>query len=200
MSPFSAFRKSALLCAGALAVSGFVGGNPLVHSQSVRIRTDPPGAVATSEHGDSCITPCRLRLRTSRGGIIRVAHASYEPVDVVVGTRHSPYRVAATAAQAANLMADPDPVSLGFFALHFLIDGAGHTRRLSTRRVDIAMTPLGLLQAREILQASALPPLRDGIRRLSPEEVEEILGPPLPVRRAPVFAAGVAAPAAGGGD
>jgi hypothetical protein len=174
--------KLLFLGAGAASLSGCVGGNPLVNNSSVKIRTSPAGALATSEYGDSCTTPCKLRLRTSKGGTIRISKAGYEEETVSIGTHSDDVGLAMEGVRQA---ARPDAVGLAVEGLFTLLDRKGQYRKLDTRRVEVDLLPLGSSPRKEALLASvaAAPaqPAADGqVRRLSREQIEAIVGPPLP--------------------
>ena len=153
------------------------GGNFWLRNGPVKIRTNPEGALATSEHGDSCVTPCTLRIRTGKGGFIRLSKDGYEDVDVYVGSHFDPVR---PALRAAGHAVDPDPADIAFDAAFMLID-KGYNRRLDVHRVEVDMPLAGRTESMEIMQASAQETGGDGAVRLSQDEVETILGPPVPV-------------------
>lgn len=188
--------KAASLILLAVATSACVGGNPLVHSNAVRVRSTPTGALATSEYGDSCTTPCRLRLRTSRGGVIRVTHQGYEPAEVSIGTRPNHVSNAQDAARVTLAASEGDVVTLAFTALEYALDPRGYGRRLDTRRVHVDLYPAGALRPMETQHAATdsaatgvggplLPPDAPGVVRLADEEVDSILGAPVATRSSP---------------
>ncbi len=166
-------------------LGGCVGGNPLVHSQSIRINSTPAGAIATSEYGDSCRTPCNLRLRTSRGGHVRVARDGYDPVDVFVGTRPDSFRRGLIAANAAAHAVDPDPLLIGVDLLLLSRDWRGATRRLNANHVSVDLPVASGPRINVDQEVAALPPLQDGpgVVRLSQAQVQAILGTPIAERR-----------------
>jgi hypothetical protein len=182
-----------LLClgAGAALLGGCVGGNPLVNNSSVKIRTSPAGALATSEYGDSCKTPCSLRLRTSKGGTIRISKAGYEDETLSIGTH---FDEAGLAMEGVRQASRPDAFGLAVEGLFTLLDRKGQYRKLDTRRVNVALLPMGSTPApREVPLASAAAPAQPAagggtVRRLSREQIEAIIGPPLPSEAAAVTA------------
>lgn len=52
--------------------------------QSFVINSEPAGAVATLSTGETCETPCSLKLKRKHGFTVRVARDGYEPVDATV--------------------------------------------------------------------------------------------------------------------
>lgn len=180
----------AVALGGALALlSGCVGGNPLVNKGRVKIRTSPEGALATSEYGDSCTTPCSLFLRTSKGGTIRISKAGYEAETVSIGTYFDEAEMVFDGAREA---VRPDPFRIAVNGLLTLVDAKGQYRKLDTRRVNVALLLLGSRPQtpKQVPLATALPaPTAGGsVRRLSREQIEAIVGPPLASEAAAVTA------------
>ncbi len=175
MQPSLAQSASILALAGLL--SGCVGGNPMVRNAPVKIRTNPEGALATSEYGDSCTTPCSLRLRTSRGGMIRITKEGHEDVEVFVGSHHSSTKAIG---RAVGHAIDPDPTDLAIDAIFTLFDPVGQDRRLNTYSVQIDLPQVGAFAPVEVMHASADRIGKgSGVVRLKQEEVNAILGEPL---------------------
>jgi hypothetical protein len=164
-------------------LSGCVGGNFLVNNSTVKIRTTPRDALATSEYGDSCRTPCTLRLRTSRGGTIRLSKAGYEDEEISIGSH---FDEVAAAAEAVRTAVDPDPINVAVEGLFGLTDPEGQYRRLNARRIEVALQPLGAGGPQEPQPAEASVQEQGGaVARLSREEVDALLGPPLPTTSQP---------------
>lgn len=74
-------RKLAiLLVVPALAACGsknFVSGHAMKQAQFLHVAANIDGALATSEYGDSCRTPCNLPLLADRGGKVTITAPGY---------------------------------------------------------------------------------------------------------------------------
>jgi hypothetical protein len=121
---------------------------------------------------------------TSKGGTIRITNAGYDDEIVSIGTHFDEF---AAGGRAVSLAANPDPLSLAIEGFFNLIDAKGQYRKLDTRRIDVAMQPARSVPPREVPLASATvaavaaaPASGGEVRRLTAEQIEAIVGPPLP--------------------
>ena len=166
-SPF--FTKSVLLLSTAALASACVNGHSFLERNSpVTIVTNPSGALAQSEYGDSCVTPCKLRLLLSRGGTIRVTKDDYEPAERTVNSRLAKgFAVAGATAEAAYYLDDPDPVDIVDDVIENAINGNARYKKLETRRIEITLTPVGGAAAAATGEQTKLVD-KDGVILLSP--------------------------------
>ncbi len=135
------------LVLGALSVSAcgpnyFVKGKPLAPAQDLTIVTMPTGAVASNNHGNSCITPCKLPLLTARGGEIMISKDGYRTELHYIGSDISEARVVRRAASNAVEAIDPDPVSIALTALGNAVSGKGALMDLDRMRIMSELIPL----------------------------------------------------------
>lgn len=134
---------AAVIGAG-LLLTGCVGGDVLSRNAPVKIESSPPGAMATSEYGDSCTTPCSLRLPTDRGGSIRIAKAGYEDYETYVGSHFSKVKAGVgTAADTAYYVDDPSPIVAGVDVLDAAFNSKSKYRYLDSYSVYARLAPVG---------------------------------------------------------
>ena len=135
-------KKLLVLVPICLVMSGCVSSRPFESSDSISITSTPSGALATTNYGDSCRTPCKLRLLSGSGGTVTVEKEGFEVQEIEVGVRRSGTKTALTATDSALLAADPDPLNILLSGLDRLIDGRGQTHKIDLRDVHVVMQEL----------------------------------------------------------
>lgn len=120
-----------------------VKGYPLHRAELVDVVTAPAGATASTMHGESCTTPCRLSLLSSRGGKITVEKAGYYTQQINIGSHVNDTAVALETASNALNAIEPDPVDMALDTLFYGIDPTGQVKRLDRNRVTLELEPLG---------------------------------------------------------
>lgn len=162
------------MAAGAALLSACAvnGHSPLKRSAPVKIVTAPAGALAESEYGDSCVTPCSLRLLMSRGGAIRITKEGYEDYEVDIGSRVSKTKAAiGGTANAAYYLDDPSPVDAVIDALELAVNPDAQYRDLDQYSIVVRLTPLGGLPPEEESEESADPYVdENGVILLNPSK------------------------------
>jgi hypothetical protein len=119
-----------------LLLASCVGGDFLTRNALVRIESSPSGALATSEYGDSCKTPCSLRLPTDRGESIHISKAGYEDYETYVGSHFSKVKAGfGTAADTAYYIDDPSPVVAAVDVLEAALNSKSKYRYVSSYNV-----------------------------------------------------------------
>lgn len=84
-------KISALVIVASLAACGsktFVSGHPTRQAQFVHVAANVEGALATSEYGDRCRTPCNLPLLADRGGAITISAPGFASQRHLVGSEY----------------------------------------------------------------------------------------------------------------
>ena len=120
----------ALLCAASLAACATVTRGT---RQAYVIETDPPGAQVELSTGQSCVTPCALRLKRRPGFTARITREGYEPVEATVASGISG---GGAAGMAGNVV-------LGGL-IGAVVDGAsGAMNELRPNPLSVRMVPLG---------------------------------------------------------
>ncbi|WP_067787626.1 hypothetical protein [Paraurantiacibacter namhicola] len=133
----------------------FVKGHGLAPSETAHIVTLPAGALAQTNYGDSCRTPCYLPLLRDRGGEITVSAPGFHTERFTVTSSVSAQQVAQRTTSMAVEASDPDPVALGLTALANVMDGRGGVMELDERDFQIELRPLA--EGEEDLLAPATP-------------------------------------------
>ncbi len=101
--------------------------------QAYVIETDPPGAQVALSTGQTCVTPCALRLPRKRGFTVEITREGYEPVQATVSSGVS---TGGAAGMAGNVI-------LGGL-IGAVVDGAsGAMRDLRPNPLQVAMVPAG---------------------------------------------------------
>lgn len=131
----------AMMLAGC-AQRQFVKGHGLDPSETVLVVINPKGALAVTNYGNSCRTPCYLPLLRARGGDITVSLDGFHTERVTVTSSVSDTAVARRTADLAVEALDPDPVGLGLTALAQLLDGKGGVMALNERDLMIELRSL----------------------------------------------------------
>lgn len=156
-------------CLIALFASGCAvnGHSFLKRSAPVKIATNPAGAVATSEYGDSCVTPCSLRLLMSRGGDITITKEGYEPYIAEIGSSVSKTKAFfGSTADAAYYLDDPDIATFAIDAVDNLVNADSKYKSLDAYSIAVRLMPIG-----ETLQQEAAPLIDDnGVVLIAPRE------------------------------
>lgn len=171
----------AMLCAVSVAACATVTRGT---KQAYVIETDPPGAQVALSTGQSCVTPCALRLPRKRGFTVDITRQGYEPIQATVTSGVS---TGGAAGMAGNVI-------LGGL-IGAVVDGAsGAMRDLRPNPLQVAMVPAGGAPA----AATAAEPTVLSWDGSAPPEAEAAPAEPAP-GEAPAADAAEAAPTADAG-
>ena len=136
-------RNSMLLFIAIVFVSGCVSSKPLKRSAAIKVVTSPAGALAETEYGDSCYTPCSLRLLRNRGGEITLSKEGYEQQIHSIGSHiDKDYASGEVAINSVVYATDPDPITALFDALPLIVDPKATFKVLDEDRITVQLTPL----------------------------------------------------------
>ncbi len=120
----------ALLCVASLSACATVTRGT---RQNYVIETDPPGASIALSTGQTCTSPCRLRLKRKHGFTVTATMDGYEPATAEVVSR---MRAGGGTALAGNLIAGG--------LIGGVVDATnGSLNDLRPNPLRIAMTPVG---------------------------------------------------------
>ncbi len=132
-----------VIYSSALSACAVNGHSLLENSAPVKIMTAPSGAIAKSEYGDTCVTPCSLRLLMSRGGAITIAKEGYEDYAAHVGSRVSKAKaVVGATADAAYYLDDPSPAVVAVDFLESLFNSNANYKELDSYSIIVRLTPI----------------------------------------------------------
>lgn len=119
-----------LLCAASLSACATVTRGT---RQNYVIETDPPGAQIALSTGQTCTSPCTLRLKRKHEFTVTATMDGYEPAEARVD---SVVRAGGVAGMAGNVIAGG--------VVGMIVDGSnGSMNDLTPNPLRIAMTPVG---------------------------------------------------------
>ncbi len=154
-------QQFVILLASTIALSGCanafgVKSKPLASAQDIKVVTMPAGALVETEYGNSCTTPCKVPLLTSRGGELTISLDGHQTERAFITSSVFEKRLAIRAADVAVEAIEPDPASIALNALGQLIGGKGAVMELDQRRLDLELLPLLEGEADALAPAMAL--------------------------------------------
>ena len=114
--------------------------------QKFEIKSQPPGADVSMTTGETCVTPCKLKLKRKTGFIATITKPGYKPAQVSVD---SSVHGGGVAGAAGNLL-------LGGLIGGVVDGGNGSMKDLRPNPIDVTLTPADA--PGPIVTPSAAPP------------------------------------------